>query len=192
MVHRDSHLPGAEPSPSRRSGAAGQVLVVLCLLGLLGLGVRSLVAGDGQFGWGMFAYNTEYLLEYRWLMADGGRAIYIPGKELQAKAAQLAPHPRSTTLDPIPRRTWYTLGGLRRWIPAYLAYLYDGRRPAGAIAIEARLRYVINDRLRISGTRVVRLPGGPDQPKLIIPGDSDPDGSTMEMFRHPVGGGEPR
>ncbi len=127
----------------------GHLVVMLFVVALLGGGIRSLITADSRFGWGMFSRNMAYMIEYSWVHADGSRTKHVPGDELQGKGSELAARGGQTVFrhsDPRSRNTRYGLGTMRCWIRSYLSYLYrdEARRPAGAVAIEARLHYAIN------------------------------------------------
>jgi hypothetical protein len=57
------------------------VVVIGFLSLVIGLGARSIVTGDGRYGWGMFKHQVEYDIDYQWVLRDGGTVSYRPGRE---------------------------------------------------------------------------------------------------------------
>ncbi len=154
-------------SPSFYGRRRDHLVVLLFVGALFGFGVRSLVTADSRFGWGMFSRNLAYMIEYAWVYEDGSRTRHVPGDELQGKATQLAPRRGQSVFhhgDRRSRNTRYGLGTVRSWIRSYLAYLYqdEERRPAEAVAIEARLHYAINQRRRDRAQPLVEVIGWGD------------------------------
>lgn len=129
----------------RRS--AGNVVIVVFLVGAISLGVRSLLTQDSRFGWGMFSHHTSYSLTYSWVMADGSLVEFDADEDLEE---------RQTIIDSGSHSTRYGVGAVRAWIRSYLDHKYE-HRPEGVVAVQAQMDYRINDgALR---TETLRHPG---------------------------------
>lgn len=149
--------PDAESNEAVTTGISGlrlafhQLILLGCLSLLVGLPIRSLVLRDARFGWGMFGENTRYLVVYEWVLADGSRQPHHPGDTLRGMAAKVGPRqPESAFAGSAARsrRTRYGIGAIRHWIHKYQQHLYP-HRPTGAVALEARLFYAVNEPLVI-------------------------------------------
>jgi hypothetical protein len=136
----------------------------------VGLCLRSFVTDDARFGWGMFGSRIAYTVHYEWVLEDGARVAHSPGSELRGIARRLTQADRAPWR---PRSFYYGTGALRGWIRSYQRWLCRHRRPAGAVAIEARLRMAINptiagpvpdDRVSLVTLRYPRPPRRCDDP----------------------------
>lgn len=111
-------------------------LILIFILGQVFLGFRSLFLDDGQFGWGIFPYLTEYRVQYFWKFADGKEQPYLPGSELKGISKRYL-----STSDK--HFNHNGVGTVRRHLQGYLDYLAE-RPPALATAIRAVLYYQVN------------------------------------------------
>ncbi len=109
-----------------------QVVVVVFITLLTGLGVRSVCTQDARFGWGMFVHKTEYEISY--YRFEGEQAVkFRPLKGLKGEVAR-----RLTKSS----YTWYGIGAVRSWVQAYLNYLSQNEDGV----FEAEIQYRINHR----------------------------------------------
>jgi len=112
-------------------------LVVIGFLGgVVGLGVRSIVTGDGRYGWGMFAHQAAYDVGYQWVLRDGGAVRYRPGPELRGAARRISGERR--------RRTCYSIAAVQAWIDGYAKHMAASHAPRDAVAFRAVMTYQIN------------------------------------------------
>ena len=123
-----------------RGSAAQQVVVIVFLVVLIGLGVRGLIADDARFAWGMYGRDMAYNVTYEWLDADGRTRTHVPGNELRSSARR-ALYPQRADGQPRTRRTRYPAGTLRAQMRAYLRHLYEHHRPDHAVAVRLTWRY---------------------------------------------------
>lgn len=127
----------------------------------MGLAAWSFTTGDSRFGWGMFSRNTEYGIQYRWILEDGSQVRFQPGKELRSGSRKIHTPRRHRSRR---RNTRYGLTTLRTWIAGYIEWMYQNKRHEGAAAIEATVLYRV-DEIPGPGGRppdrfVVRYPEG--------------------------------
>lgn len=145
--------------------------MALLLAAGFGLCLRSFATDDARFGWGMFGSRIAYTVHYEWVLEDGARVAHSPGSELRGIARRLT----QPELAPWKARSfYYGTGALRGWIRSYQRWLCRHRRPAGAVAIDARLRTVVNpttadsipgDRVSLVTLRYPRPPLRCDDPR---------------------------
>ena len=162
------------------------LILVGCLCLLIGLPVRSLALRDARFGWGMFGENTRYLVVYEWVLADGSRQPHHPGDTLRGMAAKVGPRqPESAFAGSAARsrRTRYGIGAIRHWIHEYQKHLYPNR-PAGTIALEARLFYAVNEPLVIHESLSFQDPLFNDLTTFSATHEGTP--SPVERLRYPA------
>lgn len=113
----------------------GNIVVLVFLAAVIGLGVRSLATGDTRFGWGMFSHQADWSLSYSWVL-EGGELEPFEVPELGDRLWYLE--------DDGPRSTRYGIGAVRSWVRGYLEHLYSEQRPDGAVGVQAELRYAID------------------------------------------------
>ena len=188
-------VPTVNPAPKHSGPTPPSSVVRQCLRQLtlaagvallIGLPLRSLLQRDARFGWGMFGENTRYLVVYEWVFADGSRQPHFPNGTLRGMAAKVAPRqPESAFADSAQRsrRTRYGLGAIRHWIRQYQGHLFP-QRPAGAVAIEARLFYAINEPLVIHQSLAFRDPLFDELTTIDGTGDGIP--SPVERLSFPL------
>lgn len=112
------------------------IVVILFLFLIVGLGIRTLVTADHRYGWGMFATQTNYELKYRLRYKQESRS-YIPRKELRGKTKRRL-SPRRRTISR------YGIGAVRRWVGNYTCYIYEKNNSDELLYAEAVIRYYTN------------------------------------------------
>ena len=174
------------PGVSRFRLAIHQLILVGCVSLLVGLPVRSLVLRDARFGWGMFGENTRYLVVYEWVLDDGSRQPHHPGDTLRGLAAKVGPRQPESAFagsEARSRRTRYGIGAIRHWIHQYQQHLYP-HRPTGAVALEARLFYAVNQPLVIHESLSFQDPLFDDLTTFSATPEGTP--SPVERLRYPA------
>jgi len=113
------------------------LIAVSFVVTLLSLGVRSLVAQDTRFGWGMFSHQTSFVITYDWVFPDGShKQILDTRTDLPGRQSIISGGRFHTTR--------YGVGAVRLWVNSYLIYLYERRLPETATSVQANFTFLID------------------------------------------------
>lgn len=110
------------------------LLPILWLALLAGLGMRGVVLDDARYAWGMFPYVLRFEVQYRWRLDDGRTLPFRPGKEIRRAKKVFLPGREHDSM--------YGLGAIRAELRGYGRQVVndEARVPPGARALEIELR----------------------------------------------------
>jgi len=125
---------------------------IILLIGILvPLGVRSFITDDNRYGWGTFSKQVVFNINYYWIMENGDKIRYRPGKELSGRVRNKIKRNGTTR---------YSSGALISWVNNYTRYVYLQRsRGTEAESINAEILYKINSNnfSQIDGKKVNKV-----------------------------------
>jgi len=125
---------------------------IILLIGILvPLGVRSFITDDNRYGWGTFSKQVVFNINYYWIMENGDKIRYRPGKELSGRVRNKIKRNGTTR---------YSSGALISWVNNYTRYVYLQRsRGTEAKPFNAETLYKINSNnfIQIDGKKVNKV-----------------------------------
>lgn len=121
-------------SPARR--AAWSVLVSAFVLGQIAVGLRSRWHDDDRYGFAMFHEFTALTLRYHWVFADGHTEPINTEPYLKGRARAVRGTGKRTEV--------FGAGTTRIQAQGFVRWLYEHKRPEGAVAAQVRYAWERN------------------------------------------------